>query len=155
MKLIELWGGNMSKYKVIQHGSMHVDKGRPIFCPECACELNKNSTETTSETDECLFGTLRINRMYETIKCDQCGCMMQRKARTFFTSTWKMQHVIWIIISTLIVILSAAFLIYGVKTDPDCNSWVGGVAVISFFTALFFIIVAVYHICVLAFFGKE
>ena len=144
----------MSKYKVIQHGSMHIDVKRPIFCPECASELNKNSTEETSETGECLFGTLYRNRMYETIKCDQCGCVMRRRTKTFFTSTWKMHHFIWIIISTLIAILSIAFLIYGIKVDPNCESWVGPVAVVSFFMALIFIINVMYNI--FAFFcGKE
>ena len=143
----------MSKYKVIQHGSMHIDVKKPIFCPECASELNKNSTEATSETDECLFGTLYRSRMYETIKCDQCGCVMQRKTRTFFTSTWKMHHFIWIIISVIIAILSVVFFMYGVKTDPNCESWVGAATVISFFTAFGFIICAVYNI--LAFFCWE
>lgn len=143
----------MSKYKIIQHGSMHVDLTRPVFCPECASELNKNSTKTTSETDEFLFGTLYRDRRYETIKCRQCGCVMQRRANTSFTSTWKMSHFVWMIVSALIVILSAAFFIYGVKTDPNCDSWIGGASVISFFIVLIFGIKLVYHI--LEFFGGK
>lgn len=143
----------MSKYKIIQHGSMHVDVTRPIFCPECASELNKNSTETTSETDECLFRTLYRDRRYETIKCSQCGCMMRRRVSTFFTSTWKMHHFIWIIVSALIVILSVAFFIYGLKTDPNCDSWVGDVAVISFFTGFILMLNLLHH--VFEFFGGK
>ena len=125
---------------------MHVDVERPIFCPECASELNKKSTETTSEIDECLFGTLYRNRMYETIKCSQCMCVMRRKTGTVFTSTWKMHHFIWMIISILIAILSVVFFMYGVKTDPNCESWIGPAAVVSFFIAFVSIISTVYNI---------
>ena len=70
----------MSRYKVTKHGTMHVDKNRPIFCPECASEMIKSDNK--SEIDAVFFRLIKRVRTYSCLKCPECGCEMQKLEKT-------------------------------------------------------------------------
>lgn len=135
----------MSRYKVIKHGTMHVDKYNPRFCPECASEMIKSDNK--SEIDDVFFRLIRRARTYRCLICPECGCEMRKLEKTQMKPCrlfWKISLLILFISMT---VFTAWFTCYGFTHDGNCETWVGPLSVLAFFVTIFMVVLDIYYIC--------
>ncbi len=121
----------MSRYKITKHGTMHVDKYNPRFCPECASEIIKSCYK--SEVDYVFIRLIKRTRTYKCLKCPECGCEMQKLEKT----QMKPCRLFWkILTSILFIFLTVSigwFTIYAITHDSDVNTWLGLLGILAIF----------------------
>lgn len=129
----------MSKYRITKHGFTYIDKKKPMFCPECKSELSDDNYYV-KRVDKAFFKFFTRERTYKVLKCETCGCEMEKLDRRLLISHQSFSYLVISIICALVAIAFAAFFIFGVKVDPECKSWIGPAAVVSFFCFFIFYI---------------
>ena len=134
----------MSRYKITKHGTMHVDKHEPRFCPECATEIIKSRYK--SEVDYVFLRLIKRTRTYKCMICPECKCEMQKLEKT----QMKPCRLFWkILLSILFISLTVSigwFTGYAFIHDGSCETWLGPLGVLTFFVTFFMVIFDIYYI---------
>lgn len=134
----------MSRYKVTKHGTMYVDKHRPIFCPECASEVTRSNRK--SEVDYVFFRLIKRTRTYRCLKCPECGCEMQKLEKTQMKPCRLFRKILTSILLISLTVFTGWFTVYSFIHDGNCETWVGPLGVLTFFVTFFMVIYDIYYI---------
>lgn len=134
----------MSRYKITKHGTMHVDKYKPRFCPECTSEIIKSDHK--SEVDYVFFQLIKRTRTYSCLECQECGCEMQKLEKT----QRKPCRLFWKILTSILLIsitvFTGWFTVYSFIHDGNLKTWIGPLGIFTFFVTFFMVIFDIYYI---------
>lgn len=145
MRRMKNYGGvNMSRYKITKHGTMHIDKYKPRFCPECASEITKSDRK--SEVDYVFFRLIKRARTYGCLRCPECGCEMQKLEKTQMKTCRLFWKILLSILFISITVFTGWFTFYAITHDGNCETWIGPLGILSFFVTLFMALLDVYYI---------
>lgn len=128
----------MSKYRITKHGFTYIDQKKPMFCLECKAELSDNN-HYVKRADEVFFKFFTRERTYKVLKCETCCCEMEKLDKRLLIPHQSFSYLVASAVCTLLFIAFVAFFIFGVKFDPECKSWIGPAAVVSFFLHPYFL----------------
>jgi hypothetical protein len=134
----------MSRYKVTKHGTLHVDKYRPRFCPECASEMIKSDNK--SEVDGVFFGLIKRARTYSCLICPECGCEMKKLEKTKMKPYRLFYKILLSILFISITVFTGWFTGYSFTHDGNLETWVGPLGIIAFFVTIFMVVFDIYYI---------
>lgn len=119
----------MSRYKITKHGTMHVDKYKPRFCPECASEIIKSDHK--SEVDYVCFRLIKRTRTYSCMICPECRCKMQKLEKTQMKPCRLFCKILLSILFISITVFTGWFTVYAIIHDNSMETWVGGLGVFT------------------------
>ena len=134
----------MSRYKITRHGTMHVDKHEPRFCPECASEMTKSNRK--SEVDYVFFRLIKRARTYSCMICPECRCEMQKLEKTKMKPYKLFRKILLSILFISLTIFTGWFTIYAITHDSDVETWLGLLGVLAIFVTVFMGVFDIYYI---------
>lgn len=134
----------MSRYKITRHGTMHVDKHEPRFCPECASEMIKSDNK--SEIDAVFFRLIKRTKTYSCLECQECGCEMQKLEKTQMKPCRLFWKILLSILFISLTVFTGWFTVYSFIHDGNLKTWVGRLGIFTFFITFFMVIFDIYYI---------
>ena len=134
----------MSRYRVTKHGTMHVDKYKPRFCPECASEIIKSCYK--SEVDYVFLRLIKRTRTYRCLKCPECGCEMQKLEKTQMKPCRLFRKILTSILLISLTVFIFWFTIYSLSHDGNLETCVGKLGFLSVFVTVFMSVLDIYYI---------
>ena len=134
----------MSRYRVTKHGTMHVDKYKPRFCPECASEIIKSYYK--SEVDYVFLRLIKRVRTYSCLKCHECRCEMQKLEKTRLKPCRLFWKILRSILFISLTVFTGWFTVYSFIHDGNLKTWVGPLGIFTFFVTFFMVIFDICYI---------